>query len=294
MIAAFSFLAHFGVVGSIYSDWLDPLIDDGPTIEGLVDALRIVPAPAPSLPAPPPESTVLISAAPSQPQHGGPTAPAPGRVNPRPNGGGDRARLLAETAARELAIISALGGTGTSNNSLRNGQAVSELLDWMAADRQGVTSGHAPGLHLGGPGSEVIAPGRRTGLLDVGETAAGVPTGAGPGSTVKAPSGTTTIEPPSVVGEVPHADQTVAGLKASYRRCYMRGLETMPDAEGSVELRVKIGSNGEVASVTASGGARLGSAIVSCLVNRTSEAHFDAPKAASGTVVIPITFALQR
>ena len=97
-----------------------------------------------------------------------------------------------------------------------------------------------------------------------------------------------------MTGEVPHADQTVAGLKASYRRCYMRGLETMPDAEGSVELRVKIGSNGEVASVTASGGARLGSAIVSCLVNRTSEAHFDAPKAASGTVVIPITFALQR
>ena len=52
MIAAFSFLAHFGVVGSILPDWLDPLIDDGPTIEGLVDALRIVPAPAPSLPAP--------------------------------------------------------------------------------------------------------------------------------------------------------------------------------------------------------------------------------------------------
>ena len=72
------------------------------------------------------------------------------------------------------------------------------------------------------------------------------------------------------------------------------GLETMPDAEGSVELRVKIGLNGEGTSVTASGGARLGSAIVSCLVNRTSEAHFDAPKAASGTVVIPITFALQR
>src|SRR3954462_14367296 len=60
MIAAFSFLAHFGVGGSIYSDWLDPLIDDGPTIEGLVDALRIVPAPAPSLPAPVPESMVLI------------------------------------------------------------------------------------------------------------------------------------------------------------------------------------------------------------------------------------------
>jgi len=293
MIAAFSFLVHFGVVGSIYSDWLDPLIDDGPTIEGLVDALRIVPAPAPPLPAPLPESTVMISAAPSQP-HDGPPGPATGRPTARANAGGDHARLVAEAAAREMAIISALGGTGTANNSLRNGQAVSELLDGMAADRQGIASGHAPGLHLGGPGTEVIAPGRRTGLLDVGDTAAGVPTGAGPGSTVKPPSSTTVIELPLVTGEVPHADQTVAGLKASYRRCYMRGLETMPDAEGSVELRVKIASNGEVASVTASGGARLGSAIVSCLVSRTSEAHFDAPKAGSGTVVIPITFALQR
>ena len=185
MIAAFSFLAHFGVVGSIYSDWLDPLIDDGPTIEGLVDALRIVPAPAPSLPAPLPESTVLISAAPSQP-HGGPTGPAPGRVNPRANGGGDRARLLAEAAARELAIISALGGTGTSNNSLRNGQAVSELLDGMAADRQGVTSGHAPGLHLGGPGAR----GHRAWAKDWaprrGRDRCRRSHGRGPGSTVKA------------------------------------------------------------------------------------------------------------
>ena len=27
IIAAFSFLFHFGAVGSIYSDWMDPIVD---------------------------------------------------------------------------------------------------------------------------------------------------------------------------------------------------------------------------------------------------------------------------
>jgi hypothetical protein len=292
IIAAFSFLTHFGVVGSIYSDWLDPLIDDGPTIAGLVDALKIVPAPT-DLPAPTAQGTVLASTAPSQ-LRGGASAPAAGRAAARASSGGDHARLLAEAAARELAIISALGGSGAATNSLRDGQAVSQLLDGVAADREGITSGQTSGLHLGGSGGDTIVPGRRGGLPDVGGTTAGLPAGAGPGAATKGPTGTTITEKHSVTGNVPHADQTVAGLKASYRRCYMRGLETIPDAEGSVELRVRIGPNGEVASVTTSGGARLGSQIVSCLVKHTAAAHFDAPQADSGTVVIPITFALQR
>jgi hypothetical protein len=293
IIAALSFLAHFGVVGSIYSDWLDPLVDDGPTIEGLVDALRIVPAPVELVPAPSAQASVLVSTVPSEP-HAGSSSPSVGRGAARPSGGGDRTRLLAEASAREMAIISALGGSGTTSNSLRDGQATSQLLDGVAADQQGVTPGHGSGLHLGEAGGAVIAPGRRSGLTDVGGTTAGVPTGAGSGITVKPPSSITTIDPPAVTGDVPRAEQTVAGLKAGYRRCYMRGLEATPDAQGSVQLRVKIGPNGEVASVTTSGGAQLGSEIVSCLVRHTAQAHFEAPKASSGTIVIPITFALQR
>jgi hypothetical protein len=294
-IAAFSFLVHFGVVGSIYSDWLDPLIDDGPTIEGLVEALKITPAPAPEpTPSPTATASVFVSTVPTQP-HGGTSSPAPGRPTATSSGGGDRARLLAQAAAREMAIISALGGSGHATSSLRDGQATTQLLDDVAAGREGIVTGRAPGLHLGAAGGDTILPGQRSGLQDIGGTTAGVPTGPGSGTTVKPPSGTARVDPllPRV-GNVPRADQTVAGLKASYRRCYMRGLESTPDAEGSVQLSVKIASNGEVAGVTTSGGDRLGGEIVACLVRRTTEAHFDPPQSSSATVVIPITFALQR
>jgi hypothetical protein len=34
IIAAFSFLFHFGAVGSIYSDWMDPIVDDEVDVAG--------------------------------------------------------------------------------------------------------------------------------------------------------------------------------------------------------------------------------------------------------------------
>jgi hypothetical protein len=298
VIAAFSFLAHFGFVGSVYSDWLDPLVDDGPTIAGLVDALKITPLPVEQAPTPLAPSPVLVTTATAPTaidRHGGTSAPSPGRPSGAASGGGDRARLVAQAESREMAIISALGGSGNATNTLRDGQATTQKLDEAAAGREGITVGRAPALRFGDGGGDLVTPGRRGGLSDIGGTTAGVPGGAGSGTTVKPPGGIARLDPlVERYGNVPNADRTVAGLKASYRRCYMRGLESAPDAEGSVELSVKISANGEVASVSASGGAHLGSEIVGCLVKRTTEAHFDPPQGSSATVVIPITFALQR
>src|SRR5580693_5986509 len=39
VIAAFSFLVHFGVVGAMYSDWTDPVVDDGLTA-GLLEMVQ--------------------------------------------------------------------------------------------------------------------------------------------------------------------------------------------------------------------------------------------------------------
>src|SRR5689334_23975916 len=47
IIAAFSFLFHFGMVGAIYSDWMDPLVDDEANIAGLIDSVKSLPPPPP-------------------------------------------------------------------------------------------------------------------------------------------------------------------------------------------------------------------------------------------------------
>ena len=44
IIAAFSFLLHFGVIGAMYSDWMDPVINDDLTAGGLIDMMKNIPA----------------------------------------------------------------------------------------------------------------------------------------------------------------------------------------------------------------------------------------------------------
>ena len=44
IIAAFSFLAHFGIVGAMYSDWMDQAVGDD-SIAGLVDMMQNIPPP---------------------------------------------------------------------------------------------------------------------------------------------------------------------------------------------------------------------------------------------------------
>src|SRR3954467_5214741 len=47
IIAAVSFLFHFLLLGSIYSDWLDPIVDDEANVSGVIDSLKSLPPPPP-------------------------------------------------------------------------------------------------------------------------------------------------------------------------------------------------------------------------------------------------------
>src|SRR3954465_3401871 len=47
IIAALSFLFHFMLLGAVYSDWLDPVIDDEVSVAGLIDSLKNLPPPPP-------------------------------------------------------------------------------------------------------------------------------------------------------------------------------------------------------------------------------------------------------
>src|SRR5690606_356858 len=45
ILAAFSFLLHFGIVGAMYSDWMDPVVGDDLNVAGLADMMKNIPPP---------------------------------------------------------------------------------------------------------------------------------------------------------------------------------------------------------------------------------------------------------
>ena len=52
IIAAFAFLVHFLAIGALYSDWLDPIVDEEVSVAGLVDTMKNLPPPPPVEEAP--------------------------------------------------------------------------------------------------------------------------------------------------------------------------------------------------------------------------------------------------
>src|SRR6478672_12151543 len=63
IIAAFSFLFHFGAVGSIYSDWMDPIVDDEVSVNQLLESVKQLPPPPPVEQKPDVEVPVTTAAA---------------------------------------------------------------------------------------------------------------------------------------------------------------------------------------------------------------------------------------
>jgi hypothetical protein len=140
----------------------------------------------------------------------------------------------------------------------------------------------------------VIVPGAGAeGLQKLGSTTAAT-RGVGEGIVVKPPPGNATVGPPEVRGHVIDAERVVAQLRGRFRVCYNHGLASNPTLQGSVKITAKIGPNGEVVSATPSGGEGLGDEVVSCLVSRIMGANFHPPEGNGASIVIPITFALQK
>ena len=48
IIAAFSFLLHFGFIGAMYSDWFDSVVNDDVNVGNLVDMMKNIPTPPPT------------------------------------------------------------------------------------------------------------------------------------------------------------------------------------------------------------------------------------------------------
>jgi hypothetical protein len=291
---------HFGMVGAIYSDWMDPVLDEEFDIKGLIDSVKALPPPPPVVDTPDTKEDKNAQAQASE----GPKAPTAGGGGPKgPAGGpktmsaGERAALSAKLDQLEMATIGALSSSGPATAGvLRGGDVPTGALDAAAQSGSGVSStgGSGLGLNLGGGGGGVLRPGMGgNGLGNIGSTGAGTPGGAGAAAVVKGPTGNANVGAASVVGsKVANAERVVAGMKAGFRACYNRGLATNPDLAGSVRISAKIGPNGEVLSASPAA-AGLSPEVVDCLVRRVKSAQFAAPEGGNSTIVIPVTFVKQ-
>lgn len=305
IIAAFSFLFHFGMVGALYSDWMDPVVDEEVNVAGLIQAVR-------NLPPPPPVELPRVEEAPTEAPAAAQTAEAPKTKAPAASdsskGAGpekrgsmsasERASLTAQLEQLQMETLGAFGSSGPATAGvLKSGEVPTGVLDQIAASGAGVTAGGPGDLKLGTGGSGPLRPGQTggAGLGSVGKTEAGAQKGSGPAATVKGPTGTANVGSAAVSGgSVSNADRVVAGMRAGFRACYNRGLANNPDLHGSVTIVARVGPNGDVVSATPQGGSTLGKEVIDCVSRRVRAAQFEPPSGGGATVVIPVTFALQK
>lgn len=302
IIAAFSFLFHFGAVGSIYSDWMDPVVDDEVSVAQLLESVKQLPPPPPvetPKETDTPAATAVAAAPAAAPKahSGGSGSAGKGGSPGKGNISDARAAAIAnELAQLDVAMVGALNSKGGATASvLDRGDTPTGLLDAAAAAGAGVGAGGVAGLHLGNGGGGVLKPGQAGGggLASIGDRGGGAPATAGSAQKVKGPVGSASIGGAAVSGgSVSNASSVVARMAAGFRRCYNKGLQEDPNMKGSVRITAKIGPNGEVLSVSPSGSGLSGT-VISCVAARVSSAQFAPPDGGGATIVIPVTFVSQ-
>ncbi len=302
IIAAFSFLFHFGAVGSIYSEWMDPVVvDDDVMVNQLLESVKQLPAPPPvETPkdvAPQAASTAAAAAdAPKQASGGGKSAGPAAAGGPK-IGDARASQISNELNQLNVAMLGALSSNGSSTSAvLGSGSDLpTGLLDSAGASAAGAGAGGIGGLNIGGSGGGSLRPGAAGGggLAAIGNTGSAGPATAGSATRVKGPTGSASVGGAAVSGgSVADAASVVSRMAAGFRSCYNKGLAEDPEMKGSVRITAKIGPNGEVLSASASGGGLSGT-VISCVQRRVQSAQFAPPSGGGATVVIPVTFVSQ-
>jgi len=297
MIAAFSFLLHFLAIGSLYSDWLDPVVNEEANLASLVDSVK-------SLPPPPPveqtkqESTDAAADAKAEEKSKEQKTGGAGKKSADAGAGkmsaSQAAALTKELDSLEMATLGALSGSGPATAGvLTGGEVATSALDQAAATNAGVSSGMGD-LKLSGGGGTVRPGSAGGGLAAIGASGKTEGTqGTGAVKKVAGPKGNAAVGGANVSGgTVSNAQRVVAGMRAGFRNCYNRELAQNPDAQGSIRLTIRVGPGGEVAGVSAVPSGNLGSA-VACVKARAQAAQFDPPQGGSAVVVVPVSFVKQ-
>jgi hypothetical protein len=306
IIAAFSFLFHFGAVGMLYSDWMDPEINEEAAIAGLLDSVRNIPPPPPiETPDATTDATTTGTTEVATEQKGGGKGSGKGGGTGgggKGSGGGglsnaEFAGLSKELDQLEMATLGALTGGGTATAGvLGSGEVPTGALEAAAASGAGIGSSGGSGLNIGGGGGGAIRPGATGGggLASIGQTGGGGPATAGTTTKVEGPKPVVGASAAVAGGSVGNAQAVVARMSAGFRRCYMQGLSSNPEMSGRVNVSARIGPGGEVQSVTATPSGSISADVANCIAARVRSAQFDPPEGGAATINIPVTLVQQK
>lgn len=288
MIAAFSFLIHFSAIGSIYSEWLDPVVDYDVNISNLLDSVKSLPPPPPIEEATEKADETSTDKAAEAPK----AAPSKAAGKAGQMSSAQAAALSNQLEQMEMATLGALVNTGSATEGvLKTGEVPTGALDKAAASSAGVGVG---GLSLGGGGGAIRPGAAGGGLGAIGSTTAGGGSGTGTAATVSGPKGSASTGAANVSGgTVSNAARVVAGMRAGFRNCYNRALSQNPDVEGRISLSIRVGPGGEVQGVTAAPSGNLPDSVVSCVKARAQAAQFDPPQGGLAVIQVPVTFVKQ-
>lgn len=294
IIAAFSFMLHFGLIGAMYSDWMDPIVNEDMAIQGLIDLAK-------NVPPPPVEEKPEVVDKPTEKPVDKPAEKPQATASSTKNTGGPKsnvsdaqaAKLAQQAEAIQMQMLAAFGGGSAVQGALNRSDIPPVDLSGAAASGAAVSAAGGD-LHMGSGGG-VVQPGKSGGLNSIGgSTSAQGSSGAGQqASTPKGPTGDAQLGATSATVPVANAERVIAGLRPGFRQCYNTGLQQDPGMSGSVTVTVKIGPNGEVSSADATSNTGLSDSVVRCIARKLKNAQFDPPGGSGSTLNVPVKFVQQ-
>ena len=297
IIAAFVFFAHFMFIGSLYSSWLDPIVDEQISLEGLVETLDRIPQP-PAPKAEPeeasPDENAALEEAPKEaaPKKASPKAPA--RPAPGQSVSKETQNFLADKAVKlKMRLLAVRGGAGAAfGQVLRDGDTPLGSLDSQARADASIGSGGT--LDVSGASGPIARSGG-SGLSGLVKNETTVAKGSGKKAKTKGPvaRGNTRASGQVAAGKLNNAARVVAQMNGCFRGAYNSALQSNPDISGKVALMIKVGASGAVTSVSSSGVSGLPSSLVSRLVACARRRKFDKPSGGSALLRVPVSLVKQ-
>ena len=287
IIAAFSFLLHFGLIGAMYSDWMDPVVSDDLTA-ALTHMVQEPPTPPPVETAEASASATSTEATPSAtakasaaPKQATPSAPAPTAVQ----------ALLQQAEQARIAILASLAGGQNIQGAMKDDNGAPVDLNSLATREGGIANANG-GLNLPGGAGGPIKPGSGPGGLQGltgGQTGPAVDN-AGQAQKVVI-KGDAQWGGASASVPVSNAEAVIRSqLQPRARACYNAALAADPTISGKLSLSIQVAPSGEVSGVSPSG---MSGQIVSCIVAAAKRLQFAPPGGSGSTIGTSFNFVKQ-